>query len=824
MVYLKDVPVIGMLAFTVSLHGWICHSSPTTCFYGFADNWSLYGGDVSDLKVSIKNVEHFCDLMYLPLAGDKSWVWSASTTGRKSLQDVTLQGKHVPVRYHEKELGCDMQYTKRPCKRVFQKRMSTTISKLKKIPKIPVQNKFKKRLVKGSALPSCEYGSTVIHASKQDFSKLWTEVGKALGGGRAGESPYLTCIFGGKDNADPEFVCLIDKIRILRRLANRNWFSTSSFLSFAENPGDRPGPARSLHNALLNLGLHINVEGDITLHHGIAINVFHSNFDFLVCLLECEWTWVVSCRLSTKRKVWKPIYFNPRQFRYLETKYNEQKFQALLVHTNGAYYTHDHLSRFKTDHNDMCPWCEQHDSIVHRTNCQGLSEIRKKNFVDKDLSQYDDIFIHHGVHATPDEVWDLLYRLSLNQLVIPEKPPTDHTIVSLYIDGSCTDPSIQLVRLSSSAVTLVQGHYQSCVVKSQIVPGMEQSSSRGEIFAGILSLSVAFNVVIHTDYQLFHDRVQGFLQGHGVQTHWTNHDLWTIVWELIKDRCEHINIVKVKAHENWEILSGDRRMQAWHNHQVDLAAKKEIAQSPLFTKYQKVVKVLAKQKEIQDNYSSFLIDCAMDNFKNKTAKTHYREKFDLDNLVAKSQGNTRFTDIGLLDVISPSEIRFPVVFLRNIVNWFAMLTWGHSFGEGFDCVTWVELYVDFVLCTKSLAPVRLPSTNSKKAGKFVERTHNLGAHINPLLGADAFTFASAIKFLDRKKILDLPKLAPRVSMSSMLGLAEKYAGLDMRPNLTQGTFAASRLQKSIPHFCPARGNLNFVLNHIPTKQDHDDVS
>jgi len=36
------------------------------------------------------------------------------------------------------------------------------------------------------------------------------------------------------------------------------------------------------------------------------------------------------------------------------------------------------------------------------------------------------------------------------------------------------------------------------------------------------------------------------------------------------------------------------------------------------------------------------------------------------------------------------------------------------------------------------------------------------------------------------------------------------------PNLTHGTQAASWLQKAIPRFCPARGNLNFILNHMVT--------
>ena len=109
--------------------------------------------------------------MYLPLAGDKGWVWSTCTTGRKKLSNITLQGKHAPVRHQEKELGFDMQYTKKACRRVFQQRMKVSITKLKKIPKIPVLQKFKKRLVKGYAMPSCEYGTTTVHASNAGTGK-----------------------------------------------------------------------------------------------------------------------------------------------------------------------------------------------------------------------------------------------------------------------------------------------------------------------------------------------------------------------------------------------------------------------------------------------------------------------------------------------------------------------------------------------------------------------------------------------------------------------------------------------------------------------------
>ena len=811
--------VLGMLAYTVNLHAWLFSREPDVSFYGFADNWSIYSGSISCLKSGIRDIEQFCDLMLLPLAGDKSWVWSTSAPGRKALSQIILQGKNVPIRHNEKELGCDMQYTRRPCRHVFQKRVNTAIDKLRKVPRIPVQKKFKKRLVKGSAMPSCEYGSPLIHASKQELHKLRSEVSKALGGGRAGESPYLTCLFGGKDIADPEFIFVLDKLRVIRSLASRSWFSLRKFLQWVVEPGDRPGPAKSLHNALMHMDLRITPDGEITFHHGVTINVFTSNFNFLVQMMEFEWAWVVSCRLATKRKVWKPVYFNPRQFRRFESTNTEQKIQTLLVHTNGAYYTNDQIARFKSDHNSMCPWCESHDSIRHRIHCKSLQNIRDKHLHNIDLTKIDDIFQHHAIHIIPDEVWDLMHQLSLRYLDIPRVPLFDCTPFSLYIDGSCTDPTISMARLSSGAVTLVQDKYQSCVVASQLVPGVEQSSSRGEILAGVLALSFAFKITIYTDYQLFYDRVLDMQKGCKPQSHWTNIDLWDCVHNLIKDRQEHITVVKVKAHENWEKLSGDRRMQAWHNQQVDLAAKREISSSPLFKLYQKIVNLLKQQEEQFEGYAGFLVDSALDIFKNKVSKEHYREKFDIDHLSAKGNGKPSWVCRTSFDNLVPDRNRFPHNFLEAIVEWFAKLSWGHQFVESYNCITWVELYIDFVLSTRTLAPVRLPSANSKKAGNYVNRDNELGKHLIPLLGGDVFTFASAIKYLDRKGILRLPKIAPRVSMSSMLGLAEKYAGLSLRPKLTHGTKSAIWLQKAIPHFCPARGHLNFVLNHIPATQD-----
>lgn len=165
------IAVLAMLAYTVGLYSWLQAQKPEVTFYGFADNWSVYHNQVKVLKEAIQDIENFCNIMKLPLAGDKSWTWSTDAKGRQLMKGIHLQGKEVPLRLNEKELGCDMQYTRKASRSVFKQRMASAISKLRKIPKIPVQKKFKKRLIQGSALPTCQYGANLIHGSRQEMQR-----------------------------------------------------------------------------------------------------------------------------------------------------------------------------------------------------------------------------------------------------------------------------------------------------------------------------------------------------------------------------------------------------------------------------------------------------------------------------------------------------------------------------------------------------------------------------------------------------------------------------------------------------------------------------
>ena len=812
--------VLAMLAYTVAVHSWIKLCQPSVCFYGFADNWSVYDGIVSSLKSAIGEIEYFCNQMLLPLAGDKSWLWSTDSAGRNALKDVQLQGKHVPLKHNEKELGCDMQYTKRSCRKVFQKRTEVTKRKFQKLPKIPVIKKHQKRLIKGSALASCMYGANLIHSPKTELHQLRSATARALGGGRAGESPYLVCIYGGDDNVDPELCMILDKLHILRRMTRKPWFSTEQFLAFVNKPGERPGPAKALHDALKDFGLAMTSNGQVTFHNGLQIDILTCNQSFLDYMMKIEWSWVVSRRLATTRKNWSACYFDSSQTQKICARMNDQKAQVVAVHIQGAYYTNDHLSRFKTESDNLCPWCNKPDGIEHRLRCHELQDMRDKCKLPNDLNEEPPIFKHHNICAIPEEVWEVYHKLGKKTLLKPPAPVRDLTKLTIFVDGSCTDPTITLVRISSGAATVKQGPFTSQVLAKEIVPGLEQSSSRGELYAGILAMSSTYHVHIYTDYMLFHDRLTHLLKGNAPEISWTNGDLWEIIFQLVQGRLENIAISKVKAHQDWQNLRGQEQSDAWHNHKVDEAAKDVIKQSKLYSVYKQAVRKLESQNKKIQTYADFLYDTAMDVFQTKRVTHKHREKFDLSFCQVSDRGRLYHSNQKNLDQLLTDGTRFPDQFLQALASWFGRLTWQHKVQEIYANITWVELYIDFAMTMKQLAPVMLSKSSSKKAGVFVSRNHEIGQHISTHLGTDVFTFAAAMKFLGRKQVLHLPSLNARAETSVMIGLTERYAGLAERPKLVNGVDAARWIQKSLIDQAMQLNNLNFPLNHIPTIDRH----
>lgn len=79
--------------------------------------------------------------------------------------------------------------------------------------------------------------------------------------------------------------------------------------------------------------------------------------------------------------------------------------------------------------------------------------MRDKCKLPNDLNQEPPIFKHLNICAIPEEVWEVYRKLGKKTLLKPPAPVRDLTKLTIFVDGSCTDPTIALVRISSGATS-----------------------------------------------------------------------------------------------------------------------------------------------------------------------------------------------------------------------------------------------------------------------------------------------------------------------------------------------------------------------------------
>ena len=79
--------------------------------FAFADNLEVTSGSTIQLRYSFGRVKDFCSAFGLTLSVDKCWFWSTTASGRKQIEDFTIEGVPLPLRYNATNLGATLQYS-----------------------------------------------------------------------------------------------------------------------------------------------------------------------------------------------------------------------------------------------------------------------------------------------------------------------------------------------------------------------------------------------------------------------------------------------------------------------------------------------------------------------------------------------------------------------------------------------------------------------------------------------------------------------------------------------------------------------------------------
>ena len=147
-----SMSVIAMTCMALLAHSVL--SSTGASPFIFADTWSFASHTLEASQAAFAALCDVCDAFQLELSPEKSWVWATSSKLRKQLRKVVYRGVSIPLVWHAKDLGVDVNYALRRQKTVWRSRfhkMRNSMSKVR-ISKLPVHCKKHLAINGGSSI------------------------------------------------------------------------------------------------------------------------------------------------------------------------------------------------------------------------------------------------------------------------------------------------------------------------------------------------------------------------------------------------------------------------------------------------------------------------------------------------------------------------------------------------------------------------------------------------------------------------------------------------------------------------------------------------
>ena len=190
---------------------------------------------------------------------------------------------------------------------------------------------------------------------------------------------------------------------------------------------------------------------------------------------------------------------------------------------------------------DKCEGCDQREDHLHLFKVCGFYDTNRPSSIFHDTTWCTGIFPESELVTEWRQEVASRSSLPLDdfQAFVPESP--------IFVDGSCFHHSWAPLRSAAAAVVSKCG-----CSKAYLLPGLDQTSQRAEIFAVIAALwFCAGNITIYSDCAHVVNMVK-FLQRCGFSnkyiTSLDNRDLWVLFNSVANQRGQTFTMYKVKAH------------------------------------------------------------------------------------------------------------------------------------------------------------------------------------------------------------------------------------------------------------------------------------
>ena len=725
----------------------------------YVDNFTWTASTVPALQDALCDAQAFCKLLRLPIDWNKSFAWSTTRHLRRwflgPAQRLLPTAASLKVVEHAKDLGVAFRFRQTTGLKAAAKRLSEGKRRLEVLSSRQLAPLQASHLIQSSIWPATFYGMEGRVLNDAETSALRGLASKAIVGSSHSANPYLALSALTRRVMDPELYQICQTLMALHRMLFLDRQQGNQWLHMAiefQGTTRRPiGPATSLAKLL--------DRHDWTLYQdGTARGPGNAFLDLVRdppgrIRAELRLAWLDKFPENVRHRNGLQETGSPAP-ELVETvlkalpKVAQRHVANIIV---GGFQSNGARAKWDPLQDPACELCGMPDSKSHRIlECPATSELRK---LYGPLLQWISQHAPHWLHCPFPTVHEqepflrLLWRSRhlqppqcLSRLVAQAVPSELH----LFTDGTCSWPDRPAARHAAWAVLLYVGSLPAPisqqlrtwrttgqlpagwhVIAQGLVP-RQQDINRAEVCAIVQALQGAAQfpnlpATVWTDslnalrvFQAVQQR-PGHQQGRLFCTDLLPHNLPELM-------TGNVTIRKVKAHQDLQAVAMHDEplnlMCAMGNSFADAAAKHARGQDLEIVQLtcQQVYDWYAIQQEALTMYSTFLLALAKIVVPLKQA---YRRDLAPTGAVDETQQKAAWAalqqpstmvghQIGLPQTFTAAGTGWPQWFVSALEHWTGSLRWPVVADrlERHAGITYLELLLNFAVCTGHLPPVR----------------------------------------------------------------------------------------------------------------------
>ena len=470
--------VAAMTMINLSYHLYMQAFAPSTLAYSYVDNLAATAYSPATLARGWCALESFCNMFALPIDYNKSFVWAASATDRKSLQPFPCR----TVR-NARDLGGCMTYGSSLRNAGLVDRCRGLSGKWQALRRAPGPLEVKARTLWTCFWPRALHGIVTCLLGAQHIRRLRSAAVAALSLKCAGGNPMLRLALALPFQADPGFYQALTVFRDFRRICRKQPAHVNEWTQFMRHFDGRllPGPFSKLLEICDPLPY-------ITDHDGLHFNLLTCSSNELTSRLEDAWAQYVAQQVRHRNSMSDLNGIDHACSTRRRSKYTSLQARLVSAVQDGSFRAPAHHARYDLTKSAQCPLCLVPEDYKHQVcDCPRYRTCRAEDQWVADM-------------------WDSLPTCVSHHLLVPRNPffvnikeqlhytadssgefhlePDGAQLQHVFTDGSCFGhQDSQLALAAWAAIAPDRG----CIAAGHL-SGTVQTISRAELTAVISAI------------------------------------------------------------------------------------------------------------------------------------------------------------------------------------------------------------------------------------------------------------------------------------------------------------------------------------------------